>query len=101
MSRSVFLVTGCLVAGLLFPRPVGAEELKAGVAIADITPPKGYRMSGYFNERLNTGTRDPLHAKVLYFGQGDEQAALVFCDLIGLSPEVARHARELASEKTG
>ena len=71
MSRSVFLLIGCVASCLLLPTPVGAEELKAGVAVADITPPKGYRMSGYFNERLNTGTHDALYAKVLYFGQGD------------------------------
>jgi sugar phosphate isomerase/epimerase len=34
---------------------VSGTELKAGVAVADITPPVGYRMSGYFNERLSTG----------------------------------------------
>ena len=67
MSRSGLLLSGCLASCLLLPRPVSAEELKAGVAVADITPPKGYRMSGYFNERLNTGAHDPLHAKVLYF----------------------------------
>src|SRR5262249_10089515 len=75
--------------------------LKAGVAVADITPPKGYRMSGYFYERLNTGTHDPLHAKALVLRQGEEQAALVFCDLIGISLDVSRNAPELAAKKTG
>ena len=47
----------------------GADELLAGTAVVEITPPHGYRMSGYFMERLNTGVRDPLKAKALVFRQ--------------------------------
>lgn len=78
-----------------------AEDLQAGVATVDITPPTGYRMSGYFNERLGTGVHDPLHAKAIVLRQGDREAALVFCDLIGLSLRVSCRARELAQQKTG
>ncbi len=78
-----------------------AEELQAGVAVVDITPPAGYRMAGYFNERLNTGTHDPLQAKALVLRQGDERAALVFCDLVGISRQVSERAREQAAKKTG
>lgn len=77
-----------------------ADELKAGAAQADITPPPGYRMSGYFRERLNTGTHDPLHAKALYLEQGDERAALVFCDLIGVPAEVVARARKIIEQQT-
>ena len=76
-----------------------AAELKAGAAEVDITPPLGYRMSGYFRERLNTGTHDPLHAKALYFEQGDERAALVFCDLIGVPAEVVAQARRILEQQ--
>jgi len=78
-----------------------AADFQAGVAVVDITPPSNYRMSGYFNERLNTGTHDALQAKALVFRQGNQQAVLVFCDLIGISPDVARRAREQAAQKTG
>jgi hypothetical protein len=78
-----------------------AAEFQAGVAVVDITPPKGYRMSGYFNERLNTGVKDPLAAKAIFFRQDETQAALVVCDLIGMTAEVTNRARKLASEKTG
>ncbi len=78
-----------------------AEEFQAGVAVVDITPPTGYRMAGYFNERLNTGTHDPLQAKALVLRQGDERASLVFCDLVGISRQVSERARELAAKKTG
>ena len=44
---------------------------QVGLAEIDITPPVGYRMDGYFYERLNTGERDPLKAKAIVFRQGD------------------------------
>src|SRR5690242_14327873 len=78
-----------------------AEDLQAGVSVVDITPPTGYRMAGYFNERLNTGTHDPLQAKALVLRQGDELAALVFRDLVGIARQVSERARELAAKKTG
>ncbi len=78
-----------------------AAELRAGVAVVDITPPTGYRMAGYFNERFNTGTHDPLQAKALVLRQGDEQAALVFCDLVGIGRQMSDRARQLAAKKTG
>ena len=78
-----------------------AQQLHAGVAVADITPPIGYRMSGYFNERLSTSVLNPLHAKALVLRQGDTRAAMVFCDIIGLSPDVSRQARERAQRETG
>jgi hypothetical protein len=77
-----------------------AEDLQAGFAAADITPPIGYRMSGYFNERLSTGTLDPLHAKAVVLQQGDVKAAIVICDLIGLQPSITGKARELAQQQT-
>lgn len=80
--------------------PAPGDSLQAGVATVDITPPVPYRMSGYFSERLSTGIRDPLHAKAIVFSQGGTQAAIVFCDLIGISPRVSRQTRTLASEAT-
>ena len=77
------------------------QQLLAGVAAADITPPIGYRMCGYFNERLSTGVLNPLHAKALVLRQGDTRAALVFCDLIGLSPEVSKQARAQVQREIG
>lgn len=86
---------------LLFPTVAPAADLQAGVAVVEITPPTAYRMSGYFRERLNTGTRDPLLAKAIVLRQGSVDAALVFCDLIGIAPQVSKDARKLAEAKTG
>ena len=80
---------------------LAADPLEAGVAVVDVTPPVPFRMSGYFYERLSTGVKDPLHAKAIVFRQGDQSAALVFCDLIGMPVDVASRARQQASEATG
>jgi hypothetical protein len=101
MLWNAFALLCGLLAFIATPRSLPAAELQAGIAVVDITPPAGYRMSGYFYERLNTGTHDPLQAKALVLRQGEEQAALVLCDLIGLSRDVSGRARALAAKKTG
>jgi hypothetical protein len=78
-----------------------ADELKAGVAVTDITAPVPFRMHGYFYERLSTGIKDPLHARAIVFQQGQEMAALVFCDLVGIPDSETAPARKKASELTG
>jgi hypothetical protein len=83
------------------PQWANASDLQAGLAAVDITPPVPYRMCGYFNERLSTGVHDPLHAKAIVLRQGDRQLAMVFCDLIGISADISRKAREAAEKKTG
>jgi neutral ceramidase len=82
---------------------VSAQDapFQVGLAEIDITPPVGYRMDGYFYERLNTGTRDPLKAKAIAFQQGGTRAALVVCDLIGVPQTLTREVRALASARTG
>src|SRR5437867_4091852 len=97
-GRSVLL---WLAGVLVLSSSARADELCVGVAVADITPPLGYRMSGYFSERLSSGTHDPLNAKAICFKQGEQRGVLVFCDLSGMSPDVTSQAREMASEKTG
>lgn len=94
----------CVLCGSTFPRlsrTASAEELRAGIAVVDVTPPVPYRMSGYFYERVSTGVNDPLQAKAIVFEQGDQRAALVFCDMIGMSHRVTTLAREQASLTTG
>lgn len=77
------------------------QSLQAGMAEVDITPPVGFRMAGYFNERFSTGIHDPLKAKAMVLRQGREQVAFVFCDLLGPSLHVSAKARALASRQTG
>ena len=102
MSTKTILIISTLLSSLHGPADLrAAEELKAGIATVDITPPIGFRMSGYFRERLSTGVKDPLKAKAIVFQQGEEQAVLVFCDLSGISLDVSTQARKQASRETG
>src|SRR3954452_9349239 len=78
-----------------------AAPLKSGAPEIEIPPPVGHRMAGYFDERLATGVHDPLQAKALVMKQGDEQIALVFCDLVGVSLNVTTNARSQIADKTG
>lgn len=77
------------------------DVLKVGVAKTDITPPVGCRMCGYFNERFNTGTKDPLHAKAIAWIQGETKVVFIACDLIGLSASITADARKQIEARTG
>lgn len=78
------------------PHPIPAFEV--GTTQIDITPPPGWRMSGYFYERLNTGTADPLHAKILYFRQGEIEGLIAHCDLIGITQKASEQIRSNLQE---
>src|SRR5262245_38508008 len=84
MARLIVFAVSLLLGELVGLWSAWGDELKAGIAVADITPPPEYRMSGYFSERISSGTHDPLSAKAIYFANGGEQAVLVFCDLVGI-----------------
>jgi neutral ceramidase len=70
------------------------DTLRAGYAEADITPPLGTSMPGYFTDRKATGVLDPLKAKVIALGAGDESVAVVACDLVGVSVDVVHRIRD-------
>lgn len=77
------------------------EPLRIGMAQRDITPPDGFPMAGYYHERLSEGTIDPLLAKAIVFRQGNTTAALVVCDLIGVTSDLSTAIRTTASKATG
>ena len=77
------------------------SPLEVGLAEIEITPPLGYRIDGYFTERLSTGVKDPLMAKALVVQQGDTKAALVVCDLLGVPQTLTREVRTRAAARTG
>lgn len=78
-----------------------ADPLSVGVGTAEITPPLGYPMSGYYFERGATGTLDPLQAKAIVFRQGPESAALVVGDLIGIDHALTAAVRAKVEAETG
>ncbi|HMO84370.1 MAG TPA: hypothetical protein PKC18_05535, partial [Lacipirellulaceae bacterium] len=67
----------------------------------DITPPIGFRMSGYFYERFSTAIHNPLQAKVIVFQQGHSRFAWAFCDLVGVPAKTSALARDAAEAMTG
>ena len=90
-----------LVAIVMWSAVAQETQFQVGLAEIDITPPVGYRMDGYFYERLNTGQRDPLMAKALVFQQGATRAALVVSDLLGMPQSMSSEVRALAARRTG
>ncbi|MBI5759585.1 MAG: neutral/alkaline non-lysosomal ceramidase N-terminal domain-containing protein [Planctomycetales bacterium] len=77
------------------------DSLRVGIAESDITPPVGFPMAGYYHERLADGAIDPLKAKAIVFRDGNTDAALVVCDLIGIATDLSQAVRQRAFEKTG
>jgi hypothetical protein len=79
-----------------------AAALDVGVGAADITPDvETYRvpMAGYGARRKpSEGVHDPLHAKVLYFRDGDRSMALITCDLRSITPEFKNQIVEKSAE---
>lgn len=78
--------------------PKNTAPLEVGMAEIDITPPVGYRMAGYFDERFSTGIHDPLKAKAIVMNQGTETIALVFCDLVQVTFPISAVARDRAAQ---
>jgi Neutral/alkaline non-lysosomal ceramidase, N-terminal len=77
--------------------------LKAGVARIDITPPVGCELCGYgvYLERRSTGVLDPLYGRALVLESDGARAAVVSCDLIGLTNETVAETRRLIEAQTG
>ncbi|MFO0848505.1 MAG: hypothetical protein U0871_08110 [Gemmataceae bacterium] len=90
-----------LAALLALPLPLLAGPLTAGAAKADITPPPGTPMAGYYATRGAEGTHDPLHAKAVVFEQDGTRVALVALDLIATTAGSVAEARGLVEKRTG
>ena len=76
--------------------------LHFGAASADITPPVGIAMGGYWGRQSGaTHIRDRLMAKALVCDQGAARVALVAVDLVGLDADVVREIRENIERATG
>jgi hypothetical protein len=71
------------------------------VAEADITPPNGFLVAGYYHERRATGTIDPLKARAMVIRTEQAQVAVVTCDLTHISADLTVEVRRRASARTG
>lgn len=83
-----------------------AASFKAAVAKVDITPPSGLAMYGFFDRirdnKLSTGTLDPLYARVLVIEVEDKRLALVTLDLgRTFNERELAHLRQDLNKSTG
>ncbi len=102
LSKTKFLFAAWLIlCSVSAAANAQSEPLEAGISVVNITPPRGYRMAGYFSERLNTGEKDPLNAKVIVFRQGNEKVALIFCDLVAMDGPLVERARGQIEKEIG
>jgi len=71
------------------------QNLKVGVSKIVITPPVGFRLSGYEDRTQGSiGVHDDLYATALVLDDGAEKIAVVSCDLIGVTKEITKRVRQ-------
>lgn len=77
-------------------------ELRAGAAVADITPVKWpVPLVGQFNQRLADKAWDPLHARAMVLDDGKTQLAIVVIDSCHVPRWVLDDAKQRAAKTTG
>jgi neutral ceramidase len=81
---------------------LSAAGLKAGAAVADITPKEfPMNMPGGFSANPATSAHDPLSARALVLDDGKTKVAWVVIDNLGVPKKVVAEAKEAASKATG
>src|SRR5258708_393919 len=72
-----------LLALAVAPGRLLADDLQAGAAKVDITPPVGFPMWGYGarHDLPSKGVLDPLHARAVVLAAGKERIAIISLDL--------------------
>lgn len=75
--------------------------LKVGFSRADITPPLGSFMAGYFYARYAKGILDPIYINALALDDGVERAVIISADFEGIRMKYADKIRNNIAERTG
>jgi len=73
----------------------------AGCGQSVITPPVGVSLAGYFHDRVSTSVRDDLMARAMVIEHDGVGLALVSCDLICMTEEVAVAAKAMIDKEAG
>jgi len=85
------------------PESLPAVELKAGVAVVDLTPPLELKSPlGGYGARMNKpaeGVHDRIFAKALVLSDGTRKFALVTADMLGFPPPVKPAVLDQLAEK--
>lgn len=78
-----------------------ANTVQLGAATINITPSVGTWMGGYgARDHGAEDIHDDLYAKILVFSDGETKAAIVTCDLVGVTEESTATVRDLVAEQT-
>ncbi|GAA5224905.1 hypothetical protein [Membranihabitans marinus] len=83
-----FLMLNCFI--------IQGQELLVGMVEKNITPPVGYP----HYRGISTGVHDSLYAKTMYLQQGDEEVAVVSCDLLWVGRTLSTAARMSIATQT-
>ena len=75
--------------------------LKVGFARANINPPLGIHMTGYFKIRKAEGFLDDVEVCVIAFNYGEKTMAMIAVDNCGVGKDVFARYRKNISEKVG
>lgn len=92
MSQTAYYFAALTVGLFMFAETSHGDELRAGVARVDLTPPLELKAPlGGYGERMNrpaVGVHDRIFAKAIVLTDGKKKFALVTADLLGFSPPV-------------
>ena len=94
--KSILIAAVALSAGAAL-----ADSFMAGFARADITPPLGTYMPGYYVQRRARQVLDPLEVNCLALSDGRTTAFVMQVDAMAVSTEIATLARKAVAEATG
>lgn len=75
--------------------------LKVGFGRADITPPRGVYMPGYFYERRGEGYLDRLTGSCIAVSDGENTAVIIGLDLIGINQKAGDEMRKVIAQRAG
>jgi len=75
--------------------------MKVGFGKAVITPPVGFSLVGYFNDRRSTGIRDELYAISCVIEDMGEIFAITSVDLVWLDEQQVKRVRDTVNKETG
>ena len=101
MKRVFLLITPLVLAVAAVLRADAPAPLESGAAAVEITPPVGFRLRGYFDERISTGVHDPIYFKALALRQGDQTAVLMFSDTCSIPTTSTDPIRDAITRKYG
>jgi neutral ceramidase len=76
------------------------QELKAGAATSNVTPPLGLPIVGNWSSPPAGHVHDELHARCLVLDDGRTRLAIVVCDNVGIDRHVFDEARRLVADET-